>query len=246
MTTDETVESLFASQAVTYDDLTEWRISSSVLQPLADLAGRGPGRVVDVGAGTGIVGRALSELGWTVVGLDLVPQMLFRAKDRTRYRVLGTAEILPFADDSLVGTAFRQVFHYVDDLLAIHEAARVTRRGGWLVAADVVVMDPLDLAWWEEVKRFVQPLRRRVYTRDSHLALFKRSGWKVEAVHEAWIQRSDTWDVFHARVREPVQMERVTRLVRDAADGGVHFSITADSRGVSYAQAWQLVRARRV
>ncbi|MCA3441753.1 MAG: class I SAM-dependent methyltransferase [Rhodobacter sp.] len=61
----------------------------------AFLAGGGTGPVLDVGAGTGLVGAALRRLGWTgqIDGVDLSPQMLDQAREKQVYRDLIEADI---------------------------------------------------------------------------------------------------------------------------------------------------------
>src|SRR5262245_13610258 len=61
------------------------------------LTGGGP--ALEVGIGTGVVARALRERGWSVVGVDLAPAMLRRARDRVGSRVaVADAARLPFPD----------------------------------------------------------------------------------------------------------------------------------------------------
>ncbi len=58
-------------------------------------AGGGTGPVLDVGAGTGLVGAALRGLGWTgqIDGVDLSRQMLDQAREKQVYRDLIEADI---------------------------------------------------------------------------------------------------------------------------------------------------------
>jgi SAM-dependent methyltransferase len=61
----------------------------------AFLAGGGTGPVLDVGAGTGLVGAALRALGFTgqIDGVDISPQMLDQAREKQVYRDLIEADI---------------------------------------------------------------------------------------------------------------------------------------------------------
>jgi SAM-dependent methyltransferase len=61
----------------------------------AFLAGGGTGPVLDVGAGTGLVGAALRGLGWAgeIDGIDLSPQMLDQAREKQVYRDLIEADV---------------------------------------------------------------------------------------------------------------------------------------------------------
>lgn len=89
-----------------------------------------PGRVLDLGAGTGAALPVLD--GHEVVALDPVPQML--ALNPTRPRVVGVGEALPFRDGTFDGVFSAYVFRNltsVDETVA--EVARVLRPGGHLV-----------------------------------------------------------------------------------------------------------------
>lgn len=91
--------------------------------------------VLEIGVGTGVVAAALRGGGVDVVGLDLSPAMLARARERLGPRVaVADAERLPVAD-AAVGAAYAVwVLHLVADIPAVlAEAARVLRPGGRLV-----------------------------------------------------------------------------------------------------------------
>lgn len=91
--------------------------------------------VVDIGAGTGKLTRAVLALGRTsVVAVDPDPQMLdaLRAKTPDVEAVGGTAESLPLADASVDAATLGQAWHWVDPVAASAEIGRVVRPGGVL------------------------------------------------------------------------------------------------------------------
>jgi SAM-dependent methyltransferase len=99
-----------------------------------------PGRVIDLGAGTGLGTRAIAALGHEVVALDPSPEMLAaleaadqapEVRDRIRTRV-GAAESLEAADASLDAATAFQAWHWFDADRVARECARVLRPGGWL------------------------------------------------------------------------------------------------------------------
>jgi len=98
----------------------------------------GGGRVLEIGVGTGVVARALGEHGRTVVGVDVAPAMLRRARERIGARVaVADAARLPFSDTSFADACAVWVMHAVADRAAVlREVARVLRPGGRFVVCN--------------------------------------------------------------------------------------------------------------
>jgi SAM-dependent methyltransferase len=99
-------------------------------------AGLGPGRtVVDLAAGTGKLTRLLVPSGAEVVAVEPVKAMRDElAKAVPNARILdGTAESLPFSDESVDAITIGQAFHWFDQPIALRELRRVLRPGGCLV-----------------------------------------------------------------------------------------------------------------
>ncbi len=104
------------------------------------LAGR---RVVDVGAGTGISGRALAERGARVVALDpsLSMARTLRGVSGSLPATLGRAEALPIATGAAELVTCAQAWHWVRMPDAAVECRRVLGPGGrlalwWNVSED--------------------------------------------------------------------------------------------------------------
>jgi SAM-dependent methyltransferase len=102
------------------------------------LAGLVPGRgtMLEVGIGTGAVATGLTELGRTVVGVDLSRPMLAIARDRLPGRVAAADALrLPVRSRSVDAVLIIHVLHLVAEIPAtLAEAARVLRPGGALAA----------------------------------------------------------------------------------------------------------------
>ena len=93
-----------------------------------------PGRVLDLGAGTGAANLDLGDR--EVVALDPAPEML--DLNPARLRVVGMGEVLPFADETFDGVFSAYVVRNLDsvgDTLA--EIARVLRPGGVAAIVDL-------------------------------------------------------------------------------------------------------------
>ncbi len=115
---------------------------------LANIAALAPSageRIVDIGAGNGLlsldISRAVGPEGG-VTAVDPSPDMREAATQRCAGRdniriVPGDAAALPLDDASVDGAVALQVFEYLDDIpAALAEAYRVLRPGGRLVIGD--------------------------------------------------------------------------------------------------------------
>lgn len=95
-----------------------------------------PTRVLDLGAGTGILTRALAGLGYECVAVEPDPRMraVFQAGSAAApVPVLdGCAEHIPLADESCDAVAAAECWHWFRAEHAAREIARVLRPGGRL------------------------------------------------------------------------------------------------------------------
>jgi ubiquinone/menaquinone biosynthesis C-methylase UbiE len=91
--------------------------------------------VLEVGCGTGLVLRRLATFARSAQGVDLSPGMLARARERGLNVREGSATALPFDAESFdVTCSFKVLAHVPEIDLALSEMARVTRRGGIVLA----------------------------------------------------------------------------------------------------------------
>lgn len=90
--------------------------------------------VVDLGAGTGKFTRSLVGLGLDVIAVEPDPVMLGKlgAALPSVRRVEGTAEAIPLPDETADVVTVAQAWHWVDQVEAPVEVARVLRAGGTL------------------------------------------------------------------------------------------------------------------
>lgn len=90
--------------------------------------------VLDLGAGTGKLTRALTARGLEVIAVDPSPKMLDQLREAVPEATVhqGTAEDIPLPDASVDAIVVGQAWHWVDQDLALPSVARVLRPGGTL------------------------------------------------------------------------------------------------------------------
>lgn len=104
----------------------------------------GPGRVLDLGSGTGAAAPVLDR--FEVVALDPVREML--GLSPMPRRVVGIGEALPFADEAFDGVFSAYVFRNLTSIArTLDELARVLRPGGRVVVVDLARPRNRAAAW---------------------------------------------------------------------------------------------------
>jgi SAM-dependent methyltransferase len=90
--------------------------------------------VLDLGAGTGKLTTRLVERGLNVIAVDPIPEMLelLTSSLPDTPALLGTAEEIPLADNSVDAVLVAQAWHWFDPERAAAEVSRVLRPGGRL------------------------------------------------------------------------------------------------------------------
>jgi SAM-dependent methyltransferase len=126
--------SSFGPAAALYDRVRPSYPAAAVDWALGPL-GSGRWRILDVGAGTGIMTRLLVSLGHDTIAVEPDDQMRQRLADTTDARsVPGTAESMPLPDASADGVIAAQAYHWFNRERADAELARVIRPGGVFAA----------------------------------------------------------------------------------------------------------------
>jgi len=134
--------------AARYDGQTDWYETFARGESFAAtracavrLLGRGPGRCLDLGCGTGLTIPLLVDAGWSVVGADVSADQLRAARPRAGASVelvQADAHALPLADgtfDAVVSVLTHTDFD--DPRRVFAEAHRVLRLGGTFVYVGV-------------------------------------------------------------------------------------------------------------
>jgi SAM-dependent methyltransferase len=127
---------LWSARARDWADFQEGQFKP-VYEAALQRTGVGPGtRYLDVGCGAGLAARLAADRGARVFGIDAAEAMIAIARHNTpdgEFHV-GDLEALPFADAAFdVVTGFNAFQYAANPTVALKEAFRVTKAGGWIV-----------------------------------------------------------------------------------------------------------------
>ncbi len=166
-------------------------------------------RVLDVVAGTALVGRAIAPHVREVVALDLTPAMLDVGRREAQRAGLanitfqkGDARALPFqnAEFDVVLTRF-SIHHLLEPLVVVREMARVCKPGGSVAVIDLVAPDDTALAerynHWERMRdpSHTTALPRRALERlveDARLVVKRTASREMEINVARWLDLAKT------------------------------------------------------
>jgi arsenite methyltransferase len=151
--------------------------------------------VLDLGSGAGIdcfLAAAKVGVSGHVIGVDMTPEMLDRARENARksrtenveFR-LGEIENLPAADDSVDAIISNCVINLSTDKPRVfREAFRVLRPGGRIMVSDLVLKRPLPPPIRQSVEVYVACVAGAL-VKDDYLGIIRQAGFEsVEVVSE--------------------------------------------------------------
>jgi demethylmenaquinone methyltransferase/2-methoxy-6-polyprenyl-1,4-benzoquinol methylase len=148
-------------------------------------------RVLDMATGTGAVAAEIARRGGSeVIGCDIT-----RSKPLTAELVEGSAEALPFRDESFDAVVFAYLLRYVEDVPAtLGGLARLLRPGGTMAGLDFAVPQGAWNPLWRFYTGALLPAGGRLFSRDwQRVCAFLgpsirdfEARWPQERLLDAW------------------------------------------------------------
>lgn len=135
--------------------------------------------VVDVGCAGGAYARYLESRGFHVVRFDLSHELLKFARQRagTDRCICGDILYTPFKDGSFDTALVFDLLEHVEDIPALRELARITRR--FVIATVPLEIDPTFLRHGLVYSHYRDPTHLRYYTEHSARVLFENASLDV-------------------------------------------------------------------
>ena len=191
----DAVKKRFAQTAAAIADHQDGRVAATRARLEGLLSLSGEEHALDVGTGAGEIAIALAPLVATVVGLDIVPELLAEGRKRAPENVElveGDATALPFEPDSfdLVSTA-RTLHHVARPELVLAEMNRVLRPGGTMLVVDQLApVDPLAAIELNRFERARDPSTSRILADVDLRGLFDSNGLVLRQAEEVTDERN--------------------------------------------------------
>lgn len=210
--------------------------------------------VLEVAAGTCACGRVLAPFARTVTCLDVTPAMLEIGKREACASglsnlvfVKGSAEELPFLDESFDIVISRLAFHHFPDVWPpFREMARVLKPGGKLVLIDMEAAEQSLRAVEDRIETLRDPSHVRNLSQEEILALFASQSLSVETYEKTefpvslhnWMELTKT----PAAVRD-----EITACMKTELDGGAQtgFSPYWKEAELFFRQRWMMAIGRK-
>ena len=237
------------SAASTFTDLALLERIQTAIAPTATM------RILDLGCGPGIIVATLAPLVEEVVGFDLTPEMLRKARERCSQSgvenirlVLGNAEKLPFRDGTFDAVVTRcTIHHFKDPRIIISEMARVTRSSGRVVAADIVSSeDPEEAELHNALEVLRDPSHVRMLPKGLLLTMIQESGLRI--MSETTWEKERRFDEWAHIVNDPKRTTPLETVMLSLASAGNRAGINLRSDGdtVVFTHRWLLVTAEKL
>jgi predicted TPR repeat methyltransferase len=177
--------------AESYDQELEedygWQIPQLMAEELSHLSPRS-GRILDAGAGTGLVGRYLGALGYgDLVAMDLSNEMLNKAREKGVYgefHQMDLAETLNFPDDSFDAVVCAGVLTFSHaPAKSLNELVRVTKPGGHLLYS--LRTDAYESMGFEDITKGLDADGKwKLLEKKGHQSFAQK---EQEVVHDIWV-----------------------------------------------------------
>ena len=179
--------------AESYDQELEQDYGWQIPQLMADLLSRftsSSSRILDAGAGTGLVGQYLGLLGYgNMVAVDISNEMLNKAREKGVYQEfhqMDLGEVLDFPDDSFDAVVCAGVLTFSHaPARSLYEMVRVTKSGGHILFS--LRTDAYESMGFEGIYNELESGHKwQLVEKKGHQSFARK---EQDVIHDIWVYR---------------------------------------------------------
>ncbi|HEX4465539.1 MAG TPA: class I SAM-dependent methyltransferase [Solirubrobacterales bacterium] len=193
-------------------------------------------RWVEIACGPGLIARATAPRVGSVLGVDLTPAMVEKARSEAAAAgaenvgfEVGDATALDVPDDTFDGAITRFSLHHIPaPVRVLEEMRRVVRPGGRVVVSDFVTDDDGEAAaWQEQIERLRDPSHWALLTPSRIEALAERAGLTADLRREVPFE-VDFAEWLNRGSGGPANAALIERLLGEAPAAARSFVVTGE------------------
>jgi predicted TPR repeat methyltransferase len=177
--------------AESYDQELEedygWQVPKLMAEELSSFTSKA-GRILDAGAGTGLVGQYLGELGYgNLVAMDISNEMLNKAREKGVYKEfhqMALGDTLDFPDGAFDGVVCAGVLTFSHaPAKSLYEMVRITKPGGYILFS--LRTDAYDsMGFGEIVGELDSDGKWKLVERKGHQSFTEK---EQDVIHDIWV-----------------------------------------------------------
>lgn len=201
------------------------------------------GRVVDLGAGNGVLLSTLKD-SQQRIAVDISVRMLLSIQDTHIEKVVGDIHCIPLRDRVADLVVCRQVLHYCDLYRALLEAKRIMTPDGFLHIVQLTDYDDVPASWYQYWMN-LRGIGGRAHI--SHSALLEstsKAGYVLVAETSCHLHaESIPWHDFFAKNRVPSYREAEVKEFFRSTDQSIskRHELEVSEYGLSYVRRFSLL-----
>ncbi|MBI5871437.1 MAG: methyltransferase domain-containing protein [Actinobacteria bacterium] len=249
----ETAREVFGRRVDRYAELNVFS-EEQYYRPLLELADPQPGEsALDLATGTGLLAQMIAASAARVVGADVTPEMLEKARDRVEAAGLENIEFveaavsdLPFPDGSFDLVTCRLAFHHFPvPGKALAEISRVLKTGGRFVMEDVYgPEDETVRKKREQLERRFDPSHVLAYTPAELSSLLQKGDFHVTSVLKPYTTGLPVDFILKLeKIEDPEDRAEIIRLLRADLDNDLGGFMATETDGELVLRWWTIIMA---
>jgi len=214
----QNVKKQFARRAKTYNVSANWITDEGLIRAHRKMAGTpagGNNQALELCCGSGVIGKAILNDGWDVVGVDLTAEML-KLVGNAFPTILANAEKLPFQENRFDLVIMRQALFLTNARKVLREAKRVKKRSGSFILSQTVPFSEADEEWLRRIHLFKQAQMVKFYTENDLENELAAAGLKLEDKTRISVRESITRWMANAPELDKSKREEICSLVLNA------------------------------